>query len=802
MWRLHGIFRDVYLTARPQDHIRDVRISAGLGNSNETGLLMVSFTANGESTLPIRVSLFSPDGQLVISKAQTTSNNFEASIQDVQPWTAETPSLYNLTIEALDAGETVSEVIGFPVGFRKAEVRDQQLYLNGRSIKLKGVNHHEFDPDTGWWVSPEQMEKDIQLMKRYNINTVRNSHYPNHPYWYALYDRYGLYVIDEADLETHGFVLINDWGQLAASPSWETAFLDRAERMVCANRNHASIIIWSLGNESGYGKNFETMAAWIRKADPSRPIHYEGSKEPSLVDIVSVMYPSINDLQEAAENKTNDPRPYFMCEYAHAMGNGPGSLREYWQLIYDNPRLIGGCVWDWVDQGLRDRASDTGNDFLYGGDFGPGINDGNFCINGMVNPDRNPHPGLFEYQYWIQPIELINVRQRTGTVTLKNRYNFITLNHVICSYRVHSEGGDLLSGQMQLPGIKPGETAAIEIPELPGLSPRETEIWLDLTFELAEDTLWAPAGHVIAREQKKVFDPVRKPKNEKVRHSPYTLEKAGKNLLRLNNQDQVVDLNPVTGWIESWSKDGTPLLTEPLTLNIWRAPTDNDVHIAQEWMFDGFDRSITRKDDIKIEQKNEDIAVSVTGTLAAGGKPHSRYSVKYLFLPSGQFQVSLLFEPINLFTRLPRLGFKTRLSTEFVRVSWFGRGPHENYADRKDSAFVGHYNASIADLHHNYINPQENGNRSDVRWLEISTQDRQTIRIEGDPTINFSLHYYDLPNLSKARHGSELQWGKAPYLYIDYAQSGLGSNACGPDVLPQYQLSPQKYAFHFGLALL
>ena len=803
MWRMHGIFRDVYLTARPQDYLRDIVVSADYDPLIQAGHFEANFASNSAASLPLRLSLFDPNGDEVFTTTQPSNQPCIESRQQVSPWSAETPFLYTFKVETLDSDQNTVEIISIPFGFKRVEIKDNQFFLNGKSIKLKGVNHHEFDPDTGWLVSPERMEDDVVLMKKHNINTVRNSHYVNHPYWYTLCDRYGLYVIDEADLETHGFQLIGNWSQLADSPDWESAFLDRAERMVACNRNHPSIIIWSLGNESGKGRNFKRMADWIRKVDPSRPIHYEGAGEDGFVDMVSVMYPSVADVKKAAENVTNDPRPYFMCEYAHAMGNSPGNLREYWQLIYNNPRLIGGCVWDWVDQGIRDQSTPHQNNFLYGSDFGPQINDGNFCINGLVNPDRLPHPSLVEYQYWIQPVELVDVRPEDGMVILRNRYDFSSLDHLVCRYRIHAEGNLLRSGQLQGPGILPADEGALLIPELQNIAPGEKDIWLDLSFVLKEDMPWAKAGHIIAREQKELYPAIESHPKTRQNKAVFTYQEIQPDLIHISNKDQCFEFNPITGWIEKWSCEDEALLTLPLSLNLWRAPTDNDVHVAQEWVFDGLDRTTARKDQWQISNNEDEITVSLGGKLsAAGSKPHSRYDLIYHFLPTGQLQIDLKYEPINLFTRLPRLGFMTKLIPAFNRVKWFGRGPHESYADRKDSAFFGLYSANIAELHHDYIRPQENSNRSDVRWLEIAGNDSKAIRIEGNPKLNFSLQYYSLNNLTHAHHISELEWGDAPYLYIDYAQTGLGSNACGPDTSPEYQLKPEVYEFSFTLSLI
>ncbi len=457
-WRLHGIFRDVYLTARPTQHLDDVHITTGFDHLSGAGSLNIDTSTNDGQNLPIKIKILSPVDELLIEDHAESNQPYTKSLQNVLPWSAEEPNLYKLILETLDSDGNSLEVIGYEVGFRTIEIHDQQLWLNGKPILLKGVNRHEFDPDTGWTVSVESMEKDIQLMKQANINTVRNSHYPNHPYWYTLCDKYGLYLVDEADLETHGFQITGNWEELSNSEDWLTAYLDRAERMVSQNRNHPSVIIWSLGNESGCGANHERMAAWIRENDPSRPIHYEGAGDADFVDLVSTMYPTVKSIRKAGENKGEDPRPYFMCEYAHAMGNGPGSLREYWEAINGYPRLIGGCVWDWVDQGLRNPDQDPAvADFLYGGDFGDIPNDGNFCINGLVDPDRNTHPGLAELKYWLQPVSIGDVNINDGTIKIENRYAFRSLNHLRVTYTLETKDEILSEGEIRLPHVAAGE---------------------------------------------------------------------------------------------------------------------------------------------------------------------------------------------------------------------------------------------------------------------------------------------------------------------------------------------------------
>lgn len=802
MWRLHGIFRDVYLTARPLSYLQDIIIQSDYQTDMSSGSLEVVFQTNDQSQLSLKISLFDPIGEPVLSSLITSSKVFRKKLSDCLAWTAETPNLYTLQIETLDADQTTREVICCQIGFRNIQIVEGQLLLNGSPITIKGVNRHEFDPDTGWTITRKRMLEDILLMKRHNINAVRNSHYINHPYWYALCDHFGLYVIDEADLETHGFQLIGDWSALSDDPTWKNAYLDRAKRMVLRNRNHPSIIFWSLGNESGFGQNHQSMAEWIRKTDPSRPIHYEGGGTAEILDVVSVMYPSVKELQSAGENKAGDTRPFFMCEYAHAMGNSPGNLREYWQLIYKFPRLIGGCVWDWVDQGLRHHLPDGQTTFYYGGDYGDIPNDGNFCINGLVNPDRLPHPGLYELQYWIQPVRIMNLDLRNNLLTVINRYDFLNLNHLIGTITIKTEGDTLHQRKVTFDHSIQHRELTITIPELAGSFTEDKETWLEISFSLRDKTDWADAGHIVAKDQvliKSIDKPAALLKKQNGQAN-WQLSKEG-HFLKLENRNQAYKFNPVTGWIESLHIAGKQVFFDSLMLNFWRAPIDNDVNIAKEWRLDGLDRLSFYRKEVTIHSEIQDrFSIKVKGIIAADGhKPRAACTCDYIFHPWGAIEINLLFEPLQWHTRLPRLGFKTRLHRDYVSATWFGRGPHESYIDRKDSAFVDRYTASTTDLFHHYLMPQENGNRTDVRWVQFEGRGLPGIMIQGQPLLNFSVHHCSLDNLTLAQHSNEIVWEPDPYLYIDLAQTGLGSNACGPDTLPKYRLKPQSHHFCFLL---
>jgi len=800
MWRLHGIFRDVYLTARPLAHLHDIEIKTDFDAKNFRAELEVNFATNNGSTLPLRAILKDPSGEDIFSLEISSNKTLKKSFANVQPWTTETPTLYALFFETLSEDGQTTEVIGFNIGFRRISIRDQQFLVNERPITIKGVNRHEFDPDTGWTVSKERMEQDARLMKQHNINTVRTSHYINHPYWYHLCNTLGLYIIDEADLETHGFQITGNWSELSDNDQWEAAYLNRAIRMVERDKNYPCIIMWSLGNESGYGKNHDRMSEWIKTRDGSRPIHYEGAGDAALVDVISVMYPTVKTLEVAGKNDFNDPRPFFMCEYAHTMGNSPGSLREFWETIRRYPRLIGGCVWDWVDQGLRTKTIQGETTFFYGGDFGVVPNDGNFCINGLVNPDRKPHPALEELKFWHQPVSLRSLYLEHQTLVIENRYDFINLDHLTAKYQIKSDGVTLTNKHLLLPEIGPGESAAIIIPELLNQISDGKEYWIEVEFRLKEKTNWGTKGHLIAHNQEQVQT------KQKIyltshKHSEKSIKimSNNKSSIRVAIGDrQELLFNKNSGWIDQWSVDGQDVLVAPLALNIWRAPIDNDIHIAKEWVVDGLDRTIANPESILVNEAHNEIEVLVDGSLAADGyKPHSRYTLQYCILDKGVINIRLDFYPLNLLTRLPRLGFKSRINSSYDKVCWFGRGPHESYPDRRDSAFVDRYEVNINDLFHFYLNPQENGNRSDIRWLNIISPNLPKLCVESNQNFNFNLHHYSQDNLTQAKHWHELNRETDPSLYIDMAHSGLGSNACGPDTLPEYQLSPKHYSFSF-----
>ena len=510
MWWLSGIYRDVYLMATPAVHIRDFGVRTEFDQDYRDARLHLQVNLHNYGAAPVMghavvAKLLDAEGQVVfeapvssgvpMSQDSEVEMYFHRTIAQPRQWSAESPYLYTLLLSVHAPDGTLVEVVSGRVGFRQVEIKDGRLWINGVPVLLKGVNRHEFDPDRGRAITEESMIQDIRLMKQFNINAVRTSHYPNHPRWYDLCDEYGLYLIDEANVETHGV-----WDKLTRDPLWRDAFVDRAARMVQRDKNHPSVIIWSLGNESGYGPNHDAMAEWIRAHDRTRPIHYESAGHAAVVDMVSVMYPRIDKLVELA-TRPGETRPLVMCEYAHSMGNSTGNLKEYWDVIRAHKRLIGGFIWDWVDQGIRQRTADGEEWFAYGGDFGDQPNDGNFCLNGLISPDREPHPGLWEYKKILEPVTVEPVNLATGEVKITNRRDFTDLSDLAISWEVTADGQAVQSGTLPSLSLRPGESAIVRVPLAPIAPQPATDYWLMIRFALAAPTRYAPAGHEVAWAQ-------------------------------------------------------------------------------------------------------------------------------------------------------------------------------------------------------------------------------------------------------------------------------------------------------------
>ncbi len=810
-WRLSGIFRDVYLIAAPAAHIRDARVRTRFDSSFTDAVLDLTVSARNQgeksASVKIEAELYDADGSRVAQQRLEASpgpgeeQTLSAEIPVAAPkiWSAEEPNLYTLLLTLTDPEGAVQEVRRFAVGFRQIEIRDQRLLLNGVPLILKGVNRHDTHPDGGHVMTREALLRDMLVMKQHNINTCRTSHYPPDPYWLDLCDQYGLYVIDEADLEAHGFCLFGDLNRLPDDPAWEAAFVERAERMVERDKNHPSIIIWSLGNEAGYGKNHDAMAAWIRAHDPTRPIHYEQAYEAPVVDIVSVMYPKVDALIEQGK-RTDDPRPFFMCEYAHAMGNGPGNLKEYWEAIYAHPRLLGGCVWEWADHGIRQITDDGEEWFAYGGDFNDQPNDGNFCIDGLNLPDRIPHTGLLEYKKVIEPVKVEAADLSKGVLKVRNLYQFSTLAHLEGVWTLRRDSEIVAQGTLPPLDTPPGGETLVTLPcDLQPPAPG-ADGWLEIQFLLRADTLWAKRGHEVAWEQFALPAPAPVTRRLPTASLPPLCVLETPTTLQVQGEEFCVAFDRFRGAICAWEYQGAPILDGEDAgprFNTWRAPTDNDVWMAQEWRKAGLDRLQARLRRFVWEQPSDSVVVVTAETTEAPCSLPPAFALVYRYTLYGSGEIALTLEvaPREGLCNLPRIGLQMRLHGDYDRFAWYGRGPHDSYSDRKESARVGVYRGMVEDQFEMHIRPQENGNKTDTRWAAITNARGLGLLCVGVPLLNVSARHYSQENLTEAKHTFDLIEQDATYLYLDYAQCGLGSQSCGPGPLEKYLLKPQPVVF-------
>jgi beta-galactosidase len=792
MWWLSGIFRDVTVIARPEHSLDDVFVHADYDHVTGHGTLQV------ETTAAATVSC----AELGLLDAPV----FETYQIAVEPWTAETPRLYELVVTS--AGEQVR----MKVGFRTVAVIDGLLTVNGERILFRGVNRHEWHPDHGRTMDAETMLADVLLMKRSNVNAVRTSHYPPHPDFLDLCDEFGLWVILENDLETHGFERVGWQQNPSDDPRWLQALLDRMQRTVERDKNHASVVLWSLGNESGRGTNLAAMADWIHHRDPSRPVHYEGDWDSGYVDVYSRMYAThaeVDAIGRGEEPVTVDATldehrrsiPFVLCEYAHAMGNGPGGLLEYQQLFEKYPRCQGGFVWEWTDHGVRQHESDTGvrqhesdtgvrqhesdtgvrqngaesrEFFAYGGDFGEPLHDGNFVADGLVFPDRTASPGLDEFKKVIEPVR---ISIAGDVVTVRNLRDFADTADLRFTYRYESGGVPMNSGTLTVLPVIAGDSVAVPLPDRDG-DGGGGEIWVTVQAVLAADTRWAPAGHEIAWGQAKVTQVPRPP------------TRAGMPL-------DGADFDVHTGRLR---RLGGRMLAGP-QLDVWRAPTDNDRGAHGEpmesgWRALGLHRMTHRTIDLG---PDGDQFVVRTRVAPAANSLGLFATYRWSAVSDGGLRLDLEVEPDGDWPLpLPRLGLLLELPGPLEQVRWFGFGPGEAYSDTREAVRVGRFAKTIDELQTPYVYPQENGNRLDTRWLRVTGPDGG-IEVVGDPTFAFSARRWTSADLDAARHTIDLQAREQIYLNVDVAQNGIGSASCGPSVLPPYRLTAASTAFGITL---
>ncbi len=821
MWRLSGIYRKVYLFATPKVHIRDFFVRSTLDDLYENGILMIrpklatyaDVSTRGwsvqarlydgtESVLsePLKI-----DTRRILDERYPQRDNvpfalMQTTVPQAKQWSDEVPNLYTLVLSLHDADGNVVEAESCKIGFRKIEIKDGQLLVNGRSVKLFGVNRHEHDPDHGRAIPLGRMVQDIKLLKQNNINAVRTSHYPDDPQWYELCDQYGIYLIDETNLETHG-----QGGYLTNVASWHNAFVDRAIRMVERDKNHPSVIFWSLGNESGCGPNHAAMAAWIHDYDSTRPVHYEGAvgrpKDPYYVDVQSRMYARIPQIIRMATNP-NDDRPMVLCEYAHAMGNSVGNLKEYWDAIRAHKRLIGGFIWDWADQGLRKYANDGSMFWAYGGDFGDTPNDGNFCCNGIVQPDRKPNPSLYEVKKVYQRIHVTPVDAKAGLVSIANEYDVLDLDFVDVTWELTCDGKVIEKGELPKLDIPASASREIKIPVNDPMPESAAEYWLKVTFALARDHQWGPKGHVVAWDQFQVPFETPAPTVADLRLMPdVTLHQEDEGYT-VTGANFKVTVGNQSGALESLKFNDFEVLVAPLTPNFWRVPIDNDNGNGMPrrqgvWKKAGPDRTV---ESVRAEQVNAKMArIIVDARLPVGD--NTRCTTTYDIYGTADIVVTMSVTPSgDEIPDLPRFGMQMAIPAQFSEMTWFGRGPQETYWDRKTGAAVGLYSGPVEKEIHVYVRPQENGNKTDVRWMTLTNERGAGLLAVGMPLLSVSAWPFSMEDLEKATHINELPRRDFITVNLDYKQQGVGGDdSWGARTHPEYTLPAKPYSYSFRL---
>ena len=830
MLRISGIERDVYLYATPKQHIFDFHAKPTLNKNFTQGKLTVDVSLKNydqqKANQQIEVQLLDPRSNMKVllskhsniklSAKGTVEISLGGNINQPALWSAETPNLYTLLVNLKDSEGKIIESVRDDIGFRHLAVVNSQLTINGKAITIRGVDRHETDPQHGHVVTKASIEKDIKLMKEFNINAVRSSHYPNDPYWYDLTDKYGLYVIDEANIESHPLA-IDDETQLGNEMSWLAAHLDRTQRMFERDKNHPSIIIWSLGNEAGEGKIFEATYKWLKENDNSRLVQYEPAGKEYYTDVFAPMYPSIERLIKYAES--NPSRPAIMIEYAHAMGNSVGNLKDYWHVIEKYDVLQGGFIWDWVDQSLEYTNKNGVKFWAYGKDFHPDLpSDGNFLNNGLMTPDRKPHPHAFEVKKVYQAIRFSVQDINKGHYLIENLYDFIDLAQFDLFWKIEADGELFAQGRQVFPSIKPGKKSTIDLslPLLPSSDSKEYFITLSAVMREPQGLL--STGHELAFEQFKL--PVQLvAKTSFPTTATMVIKQDNNKTLIISNGETEAIFDKKTGWLTQYIYNNNDLLKAPLKANFWRAPTDNDLgngmqNWAALWQTASDNLVLTS---LKTQKVSSGIKV-ITHHTTVDFK--GDYDVEYIINDNGQIHVqnNLTIESGQTLPNLPRLGMQLTMPGEFQQLSWFGRGPHENYADRNTSAPISLYKSLVKDQIHHYSRPQENANKTDVRWLALKNSQGTGLLAVGDQVISTSAWPYKQSDIDfiagkdgsasasglvpvTTKHGAEVPMRDLVTVNIDYKQMGVGGDTSwGRLVHAQYTIPAKSY--QYGVTLM
>lgn len=809
MWWESGIFRDVELIGVPKDGINDYKVIADLDDEYKNGIFKVEAFLRTTKEVNVTFELVDAGENTVFTKTVVTKEGkacIDEVIADVNHWTAETPYLYKLFMTVEDDGQIV-EVIPQNVGFRNIRLNGETFLVNGVAIKFKGVNRHDYSPQNGRVVSREEIEKDIILMKQFNINAIRTSHYPNSYYLYDLCDEYGMYLIAETDLECHGFELTGDYKWITDDSSWELAYVSRMTRMIERDKNHPAIIFWSLGNESAFGCNFRKMTDVAHEMDPTRLVHYEGDFDVESADVYSTMYTWIENPKKPYLMKDiieKSKKPHVHCEYCHAMGNGPGNLKDYQDLVYAHDKLQGGFVWEWFDHGIESFTESGEKYYRYGGDFGDDPSNKDFCIDGLIMPDRTPSPGLYEYKKVIEPITTTAVDIQKGIINLLSRYDFANLDRFNLVYKVMEDDVILQTGFMAVPSIEARANKDITLPyDLSAIKVKPgAHYYVNISYQLREDTNYASSGHELATAQ---FELPLYKEGIVVRPEGILNVEKEHTTLHVKGANFSLDFNLVNGNLMNIVRDGMQVLSKGPRLTLWRAPISNDMEIIDKLKkvyFLHLEHEVVMNIDYHMEGNILKVEVDTINS-TTNSAWHFKTKYVYTVCPSGDILIDVEGTPsgrVDLAPdMLPRIGVSMHLDKSMEHVRYFGMGPGENYADSKEAAQMGLYANTVDGLFTNYVIPQENGNHMGCKWVSMTNDRGMGLLASTEGDFNFSASWYEDKDLDDAKHTCDLVKRDYIVFNVDYKQNALGTNSCGQWQLDKYRAKFEDFKLSFRL---
>ena len=809
MWWESGIFRDVELIGVPKDGINDYKVIADLDDEYKNGIFKVEAFLRTTKEVNVTFELVDAGENTVFTKTVVAKEGkacIDEVIADVNHWTAETPYLYKLFMTVEDDGQIV-EVIPQNVGFRNIRLNGETFLVNGVAIKFKGVNRHDYSPQNGRVVSREEIEKDIILMKQFNINAIRTSHYPNSYYLYDLCDEYGMYLIAETDLECHGFELTGDYKWITDDPSWELAYVSRMTRMIERDKNHPAIILWSLGNESAFGCNFRKMTDVAHEMDPTRLVHYEGDFDVESADVYSTMYTWIENPKKPYLMKDiieKSKKPHIHCEYCHAMGNGPGNLKDYQDLVYAHDKLQGGFVWEWFDHGIESFTESGEKYYRYGGDFGDDPSNKDFCIDGLIMPDRTPSPGLYEYKKVIEPITTTAVDIQKGIINLLSRYDFANLDRFNLVYKVMEDDVILQTGFMSAPSIEARANKDITLPyDLSAIKVKPgAHYYVNISYQLREDTSYASSGHELATAQ---FELPLYKEGIMVRPEGILNVEKEHTTLHVKGANFSLDFNLVNGNLMNIVRDGMQVLSKGPRLTLWRAPISNDMEIIDKLKkvyFLHLEHEVVMNIDYHMEGNILKVEVDTINS-TTNSAWHFKTKYVYTVCPSGDILIDVEGTPsgrVDLAPdMLPRIGVSMHLDKSMEHVRYFGMGPGENYADSKEAAQMGLYANTVDGLFTNYVIPQENGNHMGCKWVSMTNDRGMGLLASTEGDFNFSASWYEDKDLDDAKHTCDLVKRDYIVFNVDYKQNALGTNSCGQWQLDKYRAKFEDFKLSFRL---